>query len=109
MAKNKVHVKKGDNVVVIAGKDKGKQGKILAVLPKENRVIVEGINMITKHMKPSANMQGGGIIHQEGKIHASNVMYHCPKCKKGVRTGVKFLEDGTKTRYCKKCGETFNN
>ena len=108
MAKNKVHVKKGDTVVVIAGKDKGKKGKVLAVLPSENRVIVEGVNMITKHVKPSAKVQQGGIIHQEGKLDASNVMYYCSKDKMGVRTGFKFLEDGTKVRYCKKCGETFN-
>lgn len=108
MENKKVHVKKGDTVVVIAGKDKGKKGKVLAVLPSENRVIVEGVNMITKHVKPSAQMQQGGLIHQEGKIHASNVMYYCSKDKMGVRTGNKILEDGTKVRYCKKCGETFN-
>lgn len=109
MANKKVHVKKGDTVVVIAGKDKGKKGKVLKVIPSENRVIVEGVNMITKHVKPSPRMQQGGIIHQEGKIHASNVMYYCSKDKMGVRTGVKFLEDGTKVRYCKKCGETIND
>ena len=109
MANNKVHVKKGDTVVVIAGKDKGKKGKILTVLPSENRVIVEGVNMLTKHVKPTAKVQQGGIITQEGKIDASNVMYYCPKDKVGVRTGMKFLEDGSKVRYCKKCGETFNN
>jgi len=109
LANNKVHVKKGDTVVVIAGKDKGKKGKVLAVLPSENRVIVEGVNMLTKHVKPTAKVQQGGIIRQEGKIDASNVMYYCSKDKAGVRTGIKFLEDGTKIRYCKKCGETFNN
>lgn len=109
MANSKVHVKKDDMVIVIAGKDKGKKGKVLAVLSKENRVIVEGINMITKHAKPSAQMQQGGIVRQEGKVNASNVMYYCPKDKTGVRVGKKFLEDGTKIRYCKKCGETFNN
>lgn len=109
MANSKVHVKKGDTVVVITGKDKGKKGKVLVVLPRENRVIVEGINMLTKHVKPTAQMQQGGIVRQEGKIDASNVMYYCPKDKAGVRTGIKFLEDGTKIRYCKKCGETFSN
>ncbi|MCR1898657.1 50S ribosomal protein L24 [Irregularibacter muris] len=108
MANKKIHVKTGDTVVVIAGKDKGKKGKVLSVLPSENRVIVEEVNMITKHVKPSAANQQGGLVHKEGKIDASNVMYYCSKDKMGVRTGIKFLEDGTKVRYCKKCGETFN-
>jgi len=106
--RKKMHVKKDDVVMVNSGKFKGESGKIIAVYPKENRVIVEGINMMTKHMKPSQKVQQGGIIKQEGKIHASNVLLYCEKCKKGVRTGVKFLEDGSKVRYCKKCGETFN-
>ena len=74
MAKNKVHVKKGDSVVVIAGKDKGKRGKVLAVLPSENRVIVEGVNMITKHVKPSAKLQQGGIITQRESMHQCDVL-----------------------------------
>lgn len=104
----KVHVKKDDIVMVNSGKSKGIKGKVLAVFPKENRVIVEGVNMITKHMKPSQKVQQGGIIKQEGKIHASNVLLYCNSCKKGVRIGNKILEDGTKVKYCKKCGETFN-
>ncbi|MPW25016.1 50S ribosomal protein L24 [Alkalibaculum sp. M08DMB] len=105
---NKVHVKKDDMVMVNSGKSKGVKGKVLSVFPKENRVIVEGVNVVTKHMKPSQKVQQGGIIKQEGKIHASNVLLYCDSCKKGVRVGKKALEDGTKVRYCKKCGETFN-
>lgn len=100
-----MHVKKGDTVVVISGKDKGKKGKVLAAMPKANRVIVEGANMITKHKKPSGQMQQGGIIHQEGPIHVSNVMLYCNKDKTGVRVGSKVLDNGEKVRVCKKCGE----
>ncbi|WP_352419130.1 50S ribosomal protein L24 [Proteiniborus sp.] len=100
-----MHVKKGDTVVVISGKDKGKKGKVLAAIPKDNRVIVEGINMLTKHKKPNQQLQQGGIIHQEGPIHVSNVMLYCNKDKTGVRVGHKFLENGEKVRVCRKCGE----
>lgn len=100
-----MHVKKGDTVVVISGKDKGKKGKILAAMPKKDRVIVEGVNMLTKHQKPKGQMQPGGIIQQEGPIHVSNVMLYCNKDKTGVRVGYKVLENGDKVRVCKKCGE----
>ncbi|MBO7701119.1 MAG: 50S ribosomal protein L24 [Eubacteriaceae bacterium] len=106
-----MHVKTGDTVVVISGnraKDKSNKGKILKVLPKQNRVIVEGINMRKKHMKPTQQMQQAGIIDIEGSIDASNVLLYCEKCGKGVRTGHKVLENGKKVRYCKKCGETFD-
>lgn len=102
-----MHVKKGDKVVVIAGKDKDKIGTILTSLPKQNRVIVEGVNMITKHQKATRDMQQAGIIHQEGSINVSNVMLYCNKCKQGVRTEKKVLENGKKVRVCKKCGEMF--
>ena len=105
-----MHVKTGDTVVVISGnraKDKSNKGKILKVLPKQNRVIVEGINMRKKHMKPTQQLQQAGIIDIEGSIDASNVLLYCEKCGKGVRTGHKVLENGKKVRYCKKCGETF--
>ena len=106
-----MHVKTGDTVVVISGnraKDKSNKGKILKVLPKQNRVIVEGINMRKKHMKPTQQLQQAGIIDIEGSIDASNVLLYCEKCGKGVRTGHKGLENGKKVRYCKKCGETFD-
>ncbi|KXG74772.1 50S ribosomal protein L24 [Thermotalea metallivorans] len=100
-----MHVKKGDTVVVISGKDKGKKGKVLVAMPKKNRVIVEGVNMITKHQKPSAKVQQGGIIHQEGPIHVSNVMLWDPKAKAPTRVGYKILENGKKVRVSKKSGE----
>ncbi len=83
-----MHIKKGDTVVVIAGKDKGKKGKVLQVFPKKERVLVEGANMATKHQKPSQKVQQGGIVHQEAPIHVSNVMIWDEKAKGGTR--VKF-------------------
>lgn len=104
----KLHVKKDDTVMVIAGKDKGKTGKVLQTLPKKDRVVVEGANIITKHTKQTKENQQSGIFKNEGPIHASNVLIYCPKCKKGVRTNVKILADNTKVRTCSKCGETFD-
>lgn len=101
-----MHVKKGDTVVVISGKDKGKKGKVLQSMPKESRVIVEGVNMLTKHQKPSAKVQQGGIIHQEGPIHVSNVMLWDNKAKAPTRVGYKVLENGKKVRVSIKSGET---
>ena len=91
-----MRIKKGDTVVVIAGKDKGKKGKVLQVLPKQNRVIVEGINMITKHQRPDQQLQQGGIIKKEAAIHASNVMLWDKKANQGVRIGYKILDNGEK-------------
>ncbi len=111
-----MHVKKGDIVEVIAGtrekdyknaKDGKVTGKVLKVLPAQDRVIVEGVNMRKKHMKPTTAMQQGGIIEVEGSIHASNVLVYCPKCGKGVRTGAKMVGD-KKVRACKKCGEVLD-
>lgn len=104
----KIHVKKGDTVKVISGKDKGKKGKILTVFPDEGKIIVEGINMQTKHTKPKAAGQTGGLVHQEGNIYASKVMYVCNKCNQTSRIGKKFLDNGQKVRYCKKCGEVID-
>ena len=103
-----MHVKSGDTVIVISGKDKGKKGKVLKVYPKENKIIAEGINMLTKHMKAQGPGKQGGIIHKEGAIDASKVMYYCDRDKVGVRVGYKFLEDGSKARICKKCGEVID-
>lgn len=100
----KLHVKTGDTVQVISGKDIGKTGKVLAVDFDTRRVKVEGVNIQTKHKKPTQAMQQGGIVKQEGFIDASNVLLNCEKCGKGVRTGIQFQEDGTKVRVCKKCG-----
>lgn len=103
-----MHVKKGDTVVVITGKDKGKKGKVLQVLPKKNRVIVEGVNMVTKHQKPNQQMQQGGIINQEAAINASNVMLWDKKANQGVRVGYKLLANGDKVRVSKKTGEVID-
>lgn len=103
-----MRIKKGDTVVVISGKDKSKKGKVLRVLPKENRVIVEGVNMVTKHQKPNPRTQQGGIIRQEAPIHVSNVMYFDKKANQGVRIGYKFLENGEKVRVSKKTGEVLD-
>ncbi|MEW9670172.1 50S ribosomal protein L24 [Ammoniphilus sp. 3BR4] len=106
MSQNKLHVKKGDTVVVITGKDKGKKGRVLAAFPKENRVLVEGINMVKKHTKPNPNNPQGGIVTQEAAIHASNVMLADPKSGEPTRIGYKVLDNGNKVRYAKKSGET---
>lgn len=100
-----MNIKKDDTVYVIAGKDKGKKGKVIKAMPKENKVIVEGVNMQTKHKKPSAKLQQGGIVHQAGPIHVSNVMFWDSKTKAPTRIGYKFLEDGKKVRVSKKSGE----
>jgi len=101
----KVHVKTGDTVVILSGKDKGHQGKILAVSPKEGKVIVEGQGMVTKHVKPRRMGEPGGIVKAESAMYASKVQIVCPKCGKATRIGHKFLTDGKKQRICKKCGE----
>ena len=97
-------IKKGDTVKVIAGKDKDKTGKVVSVDVKNNRVVVEGVNMITKHEKPSMSNQQGGIVNKEAPIDASNVMLVCPKCNQPSRVAAKIAEDGSKSRVCKKCG-----
>ena len=104
---NNIHIKKNDTVVVISGEDKGKKGKVLSVDRENNRVIVEGVNMATKHKKPRRQGDIGGIIHQEIPVSASSVMHVCDKCGKPTRISYTILSDGTKVRVCKKCGETF--
>ncbi len=100
-----LHVKKGDNVMVISGKDAGKTGKILAAIPKEGRVLIAGVNMATKHKKPRGMQQPGGIIHQEAPIYACKVMLVCPACQKPTRIAHKINDDGHSVRTCKKCGK----
>lgn len=99
-----MHVKKGDKIQVISGKDKGKQGVILQALPKKNRVIVEGINIVKKHAKPSQANPQGGIVDQEAPIHVSNVMPLDPKSNEPTRVGYK-IENGKKVRIAKKSGQ----
>jgi len=105
---NKMHVKKGDNVIVISGKDKGKKGRVLHAFPGENRVLVEGVNMIKKHSRPSKANPQGGILNQEAPIHASNVMIVDPKTGEATRIGNKVLDNGKKVRVAKKSGETLD-
>ena len=105
----KVHVKKNDQVVVISGPDgiKGKQGKILAAMPEDQRVIVQNVNMITAHVKPRKQGEEGGRISKEGSIDESNVMLVCPKCGKATRVGHAY-EGDKKVRVCKKCGKNID-
>lgn len=103
-----MRVKKGDTVVVLSGKDKGKKGTILQVLPKVERVIVEGVNMVKKHQKPTPQMQQAGIIEKEAPIHVSNVMLYDAKAKAPTRVGYKRLEDGKKVRVSVKTGEVLD-
>ncbi len=107
MNTTKVHVKKDDKVIVISGANKNKKGKVLEVSPKEQKVIIEGVNMVTKHVKPRRQGDPGGIVKVEGAIRACKVMLVCPKCDKATRIGHKIDKDGQKSRVCKKCGETF--
>ena len=102
-------VKKDDTVILLTGdkKDRKKSGKVLEVSPKEGKVIVEGMNMVSKHVKPRKAGDPSGIIQAESAIYASKVQVVCPKCKKATRVGSKVLENGKKVRICKKCGETF--
>ena len=98
-----MNFKTGDKVVVIAGKDKGKNGKVLATAPSDNSVIVAGVNIIVKHKKPRSAQDKGGIVKKEGKIDASNVQVICPTCNKATRIAIDFV-DNKKVRKCKKCG-----
>ncbi len=109
MAVTKLHVKKDDLVMIVAGKDKGKSGKVLRVLPEKERVLVENLNLIKRHTRPSQTNNEGGIIEKEAPIAISNVQLLCPGCSKPARTGIKVLEDGNKVRFCKKCNEIVNN
>ena len=99
------HIKKDDFVKIIAGKDRGKQGKVLRVFPHESRLTVESVNMVKRHTRPTRQMQQGGIIEREGKLHISNVMLMCSKCERGVRVGHRLLEDEKKVRICRRCDE----
>ena len=103
------YLKIDDQVEIIAGKDKGRVGKITRVLPNEDKAIVESLNMVKRHTKPNQANQQGGIIEKEAPIHVSNLMLVCSKCAKPVRIKMNVLEDGTKVRVCKKCEEAIGN
>ena len=101
----KYRIRKGDFVQVIKGKDRGKKGRVIKVFPEEGRILVEGVNFVHKHTRPKAVDKQGGIIQMEKPVSYSNVMFFCMKCSKPARLGIKILQDGTKTRYCKRCNE----
>ena len=101
---NKVHVKKGDEVVVINGKYRGARGKVMAVSPSENKVIVEGVNIVTKHVKPRRMGEPGGLVKAESALYADKVQLICPKCGRPTRTGSTINAKGQKVRTCKKAG-----
>ena len=99
---NNLKIKKGDTAVIITGKNKGSRGKVLTVIPSKNKIVVEGVNIVTKHKKPRNQRTPGGIIKQEAAFDLSNAMVLCPKCAKATRVAHK-IENGNKVRVCKKC------
>lgn len=105
MAVKKFHVKKGDLVQVMAGKEKGKQGKVLRVFFAKDRLTIENLNIVKRHTRPSQQNQEGGIVEKEAPMSASNVMLVCSACNQPTRTGIRVSDDGSKARFCKKCNE----
>lgn len=105
MAAKKLHVKKNDMVMIIAGKEKGKSGKVTRVFPEKGRITVENLNVVKRHSRPSRSNAEGGIIEKEAPIDASNALLLCGACNKPTRTGIRILDDGSKARFCKKCNE----
>jgi len=106
MSTVKLHVRKNDVVKIIAGKEQGKTGKVLRVYPAKGRVLVESLNVIKRHTRPNQLNPEGGIVEKEAPLSLSNVMLVCGSCNQPTRTGIRLLEDGSKTRYCKKCNES---
>jgi large subunit ribosomal protein L24 len=102
------HIRRGDTVGVIAGRERGKRGKVLRVLGDSRRVVIEHVNMIKRHQRPTQKLRQGGIIEREGPLALSNVLLVCNRCDRAVRTGVKVLADGRKVRACKRCGESLD-
>ncbi len=103
--RRKMRIKKGDIVIVTAGAEKGKRGKVIEAIPSEGRVLIEKVNIIKRHQRPTQQQRQGGIIEREGKLSASNVQIFCSKCDRAVKMGVKKLKDGKKVRICRKCGD----
>ena len=102
----KYKIKKNDQVMVISGREKGKTGRVIRVIPENAKIVIEKLNMVKRHTKVSQKVKQGGIIEKEAPIDISNVMLICERCKGPVRVGKKILEDGKGVRYCKKCGDT---
>jgi large subunit ribosomal protein L24 len=102
------NIRRDDNVMVIAGKDRGKSGKVNRVIREKDRVVVAGVNIATKHVKNRPGIRQAGIIHVEAPLHISNVMLMCPHCAKPTRVGHRFQEDGTKVRVCKSCNDVID-
>jgi large subunit ribosomal protein L24 len=103
-----VQIRKNDSVIVIGGKERGKTGKVLRVVPDKDAVIIERLNMVKRHTKPRGPQQPGGIVEKEAAIHASNIMILCDKCNAPVRVGHKTLADGKKIRICRRCNEALD-
>ncbi|MCY4489463.1 MAG: 50S ribosomal protein L24 [Deltaproteobacteria bacterium] len=98
-------VRKDDTVMVVTGRERGKTGKVIKVLPGKSRLFIERVNLVKRHTKPRSAQQPGGIVEKEASIHVSNVMLMCDPCNAPVRVGYKFLEDGEKVRICRRCGQ----
>ena len=107
-SRNKVHIRRDDRVQVMTGAYKGVVSDVYKVFPKENKVLIHDVNVVTKHQKPNSVNQQGGIINKEAKIDASNVLLYCDKCGRGVRHKTQVNEDGTKTRICSSCGASLD-
>ncbi len=105
MAKKQFHIRQNDKVMVIAGKERGKLGTVLKMITKKERAVVEKLNIVKRHTRAGPKSAKGGIIEKEAPIHISNLMLVCGKCAEATRAGKKVLEDGSKVRFCKKCGE----
>ena len=103
-----LHVKRGDLVGVIAGRERGKRGKVLRVLRERNAVLIERLNLVKRHMKPRGMQAPGGIVEKEAPVHASNVMLMCERCNAPVRVGTRTLEEGHRVRVCRRCGGVFD-
>jgi large subunit ribosomal protein L24 len=105
----KPRIRKNDTVMVVTGRDRGKTGKVLRVIPEESRVVVERLNLVKRHSKPRGPASPGGIVEKEAPLDLSNVMIFCDRCNAPVRAGIKLAADGAKARICRRCGESLGN
>jgi len=103
-----MNIRKNDTILVIAGKDKGKKGKVRFAYPKQEQLLIDGVNFIKKHIRARKQVRQAGVIEQEAPIHVSNVMLLCSKCNRPARIGFRFLEDGRKVRFCRSCHEVID-